>query len=216
MRLWTGDIHSHPGGLGRPSQKDGKGTGDLGYVEEVFAQNEAMLWFAVPILTNTGKDREVSLHPWLCRRGQPLDLYWADLKVCGTEFFPPRQFNPDWESASDVDSATVTPTPLVAPSHDQPQPIFDLNLFEQLLGTAVTQRMCSTGSISLMFTKRGVRITLALSPGAPSEKPFVTAKRGAWETQFTQYRWRQKGSQDLTIRLAHLCTEVLQLASQDF
>ncbi len=100
MRLWTGDIHSHPGNYGSPSGKSGKGLGDLGYVEEVFATNESMRWFLMPIITRTGTD-EVTIHPWIIERGQkggPPKVYTADVHVCEVSEFPARQFNPDWEA----------------------------------------------------------------------------------------------------------------------
>jgi hypothetical protein len=95
VRLWTGDIHSHPGWLGRPSGRAGRGLGDLGYVEEVFASDETAEWFLLPILTGTGTD-EVVIHPWVCRRGEPLSLYIAELQICEVSEFPEREFNPQW------------------------------------------------------------------------------------------------------------------------
>lgn len=96
MRLWSGDVHSHPGGLGRPSGKHGHALGDLGYVEEVFEQNETMEYFLIPILTNTGTG-EVVFNPWVCRRGRPVQLMTARLKIYpNTRYFPKRVFNPEW------------------------------------------------------------------------------------------------------------------------
>lgn len=96
MRLWTGDVHSHPGLMGRPSGKHGHALGDLGYVEEVFEQNETMEYFFIPILTNTGTG-EVLLNPWICRRGKPVQLMSAHLKIYpNTRYFPQRVFNPEW------------------------------------------------------------------------------------------------------------------------
>lgn len=101
MRLWTGDLHSHPGNFGRPSQKSGTGLGDLGYVEQVFNENEAMRWFLMPILTGSG-DEEVTIHPWVVERSQNGDapkVYLAELRVCDVSEFPARQFNPAWEAS---------------------------------------------------------------------------------------------------------------------
>lgn len=96
FRLWTGHIHSHPGGFGSPSGKSGRAMGDLGYVEETFEMNEWMEWFFVPILTGTGTD-EVTIHPWVCRRGNPVKLMIADLQVTVPGRFPKRPFNSEWE-----------------------------------------------------------------------------------------------------------------------
>jgi len=93
-RVWTGDIHSHPGSYGSPSPSAGRGLGDLGYVQEVFEQNEAMQFFFVPILTNTGNGGPVTIHPWVARRHGLLMV--ADLKVCSADEFPERQYNPEW------------------------------------------------------------------------------------------------------------------------
>lgn len=97
-RLWTADIHSHAGNFGSPSWKVGKGLGDLGYVEEVFKQNETMQFFFIPILTGTGT-AEVCIWPWVCQRGEGDEpvLMFADLRVCNTSSFPARPFNPKWE-----------------------------------------------------------------------------------------------------------------------
>jgi molybdopterin/thiamine biosynthesis adenylyltransferase len=96
MRLWSGDLHSHPGGMGHPSGKSGRALGDLGYVEEVFEMTEWMEWFFIPILTGTGTD-DVTIHPWVCRRGRPVELMIADLQVCSASRFPKRVFNADWQ-----------------------------------------------------------------------------------------------------------------------
>jgi molybdopterin/thiamine biosynthesis adenylyltransferase len=112
MRLWTGDIHSHPGDFGSPSQKSGKGLGDLGYVEEVFASNESMQWFLLPIFTRTGMD-EVTIHPWVIERaknGGPPKVYIADVQVCEVSEFPMRQFNPAWEASLTAQPAELSET----------------------------------------------------------------------------------------------------------
>ncbi|NLX54196.1 MAG: ThiF family adenylyltransferase [Planctomycetaceae bacterium] len=92
-RVWTGDIHSHPGSEGVPSGGVGPAMGDLAYVEEVFAMNEAMLYFLIPILTATGTD-EVVIHPWVCHRESGLMI--ATVRVVEREQFPVREFNPVW------------------------------------------------------------------------------------------------------------------------
>jgi molybdopterin/thiamine biosynthesis adenylyltransferase len=99
MRLWSGDLHSHPFGCTCPSGKSGRALGDLGYVEEVFEMTEWMEWFFIPILTSTGSD-DVTLHPWVCRRGRDglgVDLMIADVRICDVSEFPNRAYNPDWE-----------------------------------------------------------------------------------------------------------------------
>lgn len=103
VRLWTGDVHSHPGSNGFPSGKAGPSLGDLGYVEEVFRVNEWLQWFALVILTGTGEDRdEVVVWPWLISRDDPHRPMLADLRLCDVDEFPSRQFNPAWEERSVV------------------------------------------------------------------------------------------------------------------
>jgi molybdopterin/thiamine biosynthesis adenylyltransferase len=96
MMVWDGDLHSHPGGYGHPSPKAGTGLGDLGYVEEVFDQNEWMEWFFLPIITGSGTD-DVVIHPWVCRRGRGHSPMLAELRICEVEEFPERECNPQWE-----------------------------------------------------------------------------------------------------------------------
>ncbi|MCD4785284.1 MAG: hypothetical protein K8T10_15815 [Candidatus Eremiobacteraeota bacterium] len=109
MRVWNGDIHTHPGKkFGRPSSKSGEGLGDMGYVEEVFRQNEWMEFFALPILTNTGKGKIPRLWPWICRRGNPPELYFAELVVCKADKFPERIYNPYWEKELESKKDIVT------------------------------------------------------------------------------------------------------------
>jgi molybdopterin/thiamine biosynthesis adenylyltransferase len=96
MRLWTGDVHSHPGYSGRPSASVGRGLGDLGYAERVFEENEWMEWFLMPILTGTGT-REVTIHPWVIHRDAPhRPMIASSVELCSPEQFPERTFNRSW------------------------------------------------------------------------------------------------------------------------
>ena len=97
MRLWSGDIHSHPGLAGIPSPATGRGLGDLGYVAEVFDQNEVHQHFLMPIVTRVGTDKPPILSPWVLERNDPSRPLWANVRICRVEQFPTRQFNPDWE-----------------------------------------------------------------------------------------------------------------------
>lgn len=97
-RVWSGDIHSHPGGLGTPSSEEKLGHGDLGYVHAFFEQNEWAEWFLLPILTHTGPAAtQVVLHPWVCKRANPVDLFTTDVRVCNPNQFPRREFNVEYE-----------------------------------------------------------------------------------------------------------------------
>lgn len=96
-KLWVADLHSHPGSLESPSGKNGAGLGDLGYVEEIFRENEWMQHFFVVILSRTGDGREVTVTPWLVSRDSPHRPLLADLVVCDATEFPERTFNPAFE-----------------------------------------------------------------------------------------------------------------------
>ncbi len=102
LRLWSGDLHSHPGGYAEPSPKSGKGLGDLGYVEEVFNRNETMEYFHMPIATGTGPDsNEVEISPWVVQRGRngsPPQLFIAEGRVCEVSDFPKRVLEPEFEA----------------------------------------------------------------------------------------------------------------------
>lgn len=111
LRLWTADIHSHPGGFGSPSDKVGEGLGDLGFVEAVFDLNETIQYFMIPILTSTGPDSTlVDIHPWIVSRDDPDRPMCAELRVCTPDQFPRRAFNSEWERRI-ATSATVSDAP---------------------------------------------------------------------------------------------------------
>lgn len=116
QRLWTGDMHSHPGGFRRPSPGIGRGLGDLGYVAEVFAQNPWMEYFLLPILTDTDPGSECNITPWVIHRAEPNRPLLAELRICSVDEFPERIFNPDWEreqaSASKMPDADAPGPPV--------------------------------------------------------------------------------------------------------
>jgi len=104
-REWSGDIHSHPGSEwgGRPSGQSGRALGDLGYVREVFATNESMQYFLLPIITHgqnqKNGQRVAYLHTWVIERGREDEPMIANVKVCRASDFPERIWNPEWEAA---------------------------------------------------------------------------------------------------------------------
>ena len=92
MRFWTGDIHSHPGGVSSPSLSSGpRRLGDLGYVEMVFEQNELMRYFLLPIITGSGTGNP-TIHAWVCQRDVQRPMI-ADVRVCNVQEFPPNVFS---------------------------------------------------------------------------------------------------------------------------
>ena len=204
IKLWTGDAHSHPGGIGHPSSKSGQGLGDLGYVEEVFDQNESMQWYAMPILTNVGRhDRPVSIWPWVVERGA-LRPRWAELRVCQADEFPARIFPEDWlawaeapreQAAVAVDLARLGDL-LGVPVHDAGLP---------RLSRAIELRLQSAGG-------REVVLVLDLPAEFPRRRPTVFVRDEAAELQSVYIRWR---SAPVPVaperRLAALCGRVVDL-----
>lgn len=92
-RHWWGDIHSHPGGYGRPSPAVGDGLGDLGYAAKVFEENEAPLWYFMPIVTLSSE--AVFISPFLINRNDPHRPFIAPaINVCDSKQFPDAEFNP--------------------------------------------------------------------------------------------------------------------------
>jgi len=122
MRLWTGDIHSHPDHFVRPSAESGPGQGDLGYARMVFEQNEWMEWFLMPILTGCGSS-EVTIHPWVIARDDVDRPYVASsVLVCPADEFPEREFNPVWLRGGSARPSPPPPAPVPPPAPPQQAP----------------------------------------------------------------------------------------------
>lgn len=90
-RQWWGDVHSHPGDSNTPSGKSGPGLGDMGYAEQVFAQNEAIQWFFMPIVNH--QDNKVFISPYIISRYNPTTpLIAPSLDICSDDDFPEAEF----------------------------------------------------------------------------------------------------------------------------
>jgi len=99
LRIWTGDIHSHPGKGGYPSPESGDGLGDLGYVRKVFDNHQYLDFFLLPIITIEG--RKIVIHPWIIDRKDPSNpLIAKNVKVCSASDFP----------IIDLDTSSLEPT----------------------------------------------------------------------------------------------------------
>lgn len=169
LRLWTGDIHSHPGDFGRPSRRAGPGLGDLGYVEAVFEANETMQFFFIPILTGVGTGRMATLHPWIVSRDTPTEPMWAEALVCRVDVFPPRVFNPEWEArqaASSVEAAA-------------PAWAYDIARLVDLVGAQVRKEPVVDNGVTLIRLEvRGRSIDVSLPVGFPHAPPYLTTDIG--------------------------------------
>jgi len=239
VRLWTADLHSHPGGHGAPSSKVGVGLGDLGYAEEVFKQNSPMRYFMMPILTGTGNGGEVEIHPWICVRGQPPILMRADFRVCDVDEFPERVFNPDWlgvdvgadqdpaELAEEPAEAEVTHVPppalvqepavrhvLVGPKL-VPQP-FDVAVFSSLCSECEVTANFFAAALCLAVKDHQVELFVELQPEFPLVAPGITIKLEDAYYRFGPVRWAGFVVDGAEQRLARLCRWLLTGLSDDF
>ena len=99
MRLWAGDIHSHPGSFGYPSRESGDGIGDLGYVRKVFINFPYLRFFLLPIITlEAGR---IVIHPWVIDRTRPGVPLIANVRVCPPSEFP--EIKPDYSALEDLE-----------------------------------------------------------------------------------------------------------------
>jgi hypothetical protein len=125
-RVWHGDVHSHPGGLGRPSGVAGPAQGDLGYAKEVLAQNPWMQDYFIPIVTNSFGEKV--LWSWVVHRDEPTRARIAEVVVTEPENFPPRRFAPEWEKANTTQSEdqdiSVPEYPEAPKPYEEPEPGF--------------------------------------------------------------------------------------------
>lgn len=190
VRLWAGDIHSHPYGAGRPSGKSGQGLGDLGYVEEVFAQNPWMQHFLLPIVVNPGRDAEIV--PWVVARDHPQRPLRAELQVCPVEEFPERRFNPEWER----EAASPPPT--------RRMPL-DVDRLADRLGAAVT-----VTELRLQIQIGETALVVVVGDTFPVRGPelFVRSQDAGLRPLPVPVSWDAAagaGERDLEARVAELC-----------
>jgi hypothetical protein len=200
MRVWTGDIHSHPGQFGRPSSKAGVALGDLGYVEEVFAQNEWMLWFALPIVTNTGHRRSPMVNCWFIHRCKPDVPMWAEIRICsGVDEFPERKYNPEWEAR-------------VA---RQTMPV-DMDLLAKLLGQDPMDIVKSQDGFSLALQFGNHTFQLDLPHSFPVKPPVLEIQQPDGARMPMPFRWRPVSLQCPEARLLLLCQHAAEYISTEF
>lgn len=191
MKLWTADIHSHPGQFGRPSHKSGKGLGDLGYVEEVLQQNELMEVFFIPILTNTHREGPVEIHPWMVLRQNPHEPLRAEFQVCGVEDFPERPFNPAWEASLKAVSLEATGKRL-----------------RELIVTEIESGSAPQSGGWIRVTQNQVVVELLLPTDFPAQAPEVRFPQNDKATRTFPFHWGKQGS-DPEVRLKNLIESAL-------
>jgi len=212
-----------------PSARVGDGLGDLGYVEKVMAENEWIKEFWLPILTQTGPN-EVTIYPWLCRRGEPLSVYLAEeIWVCDVSEFPVRRFNPAWERAvtasaqreTDVPGTTLKEDPVADPADFEGRngsqttevvlPVgefrFDPEAFKTLVdGTLVGWEQDRTGQQLLRVDHpEGVRLLITLDGSFPGTPPLVIVHDGQDFDRVKPVPWSHSDAGRPEQRLAGLC-----------
>lgn len=194
LKLWSGDIHSHPGQMGVPSPQSGQGLGDLGYAAEVFAQNEAPQYFLMPILTQTGGNGPVVIHPWVVSRDDPYRPLWAPVEICPPEQFPERVFNPAWEAR-------------VSPPH------VNVLWLAKLAGAHVRDTQTAHDAIRILLEMASVLLQVVVPCGFPRVTPQVLIHREEGFVPVT-FHWRDDAQgQAPEQRLASLCRYVVAVAT---
>ena len=194
IKLWSGDIHSHPGHMGVPSPRSGQGLGDLGYVAEVFAQNDAPQYFLMPILTHVSCAGTVVVHPWVVSRDDPYRPLWASVEICQVDHFPQRVFNPFWEMA------------LLPPK-------VDVTWLAELAAATVRDEQITGDAIHILLEVASILVQLIVPRGFPCSKPdvFVQCEGGFVPVHF---HWGEDArDQEPERRLASLCRYVAAVAT---
>ena len=191
-RLWVGDVHSHPGESGRPSLRAGAGLGDLGYVESVFEMNEAMQFYALPIVTGAGTDN-VTIHPWVCVRDRPLRVLCAEVRICNVEEFPTRIFNPEWER-------------LVAaqPSTGRKAEKIDADVVQRHLRRRTVRSVVSDGE-EFFVVCGSQAIQVRIPDGFPIEAPELVLMNPGYFGMIKPIPWAKYSLVQGEERLANLC-----------
>lgn len=106
QRLWVGDVHSHPGGWGRPSKAVGQGLGDIGYAQLLLREHGWLDHFYIFIVTGalTGA---CTLWSWVVRQDEPEVALYLPLCILEAHNFPVRVLNEEWEPERGEDVAST-------------------------------------------------------------------------------------------------------------
>lgn len=197
LRIWHGQVHSHPGNFARPSPAAGQAAGDLGYVAEALRVNEAMQDFFLPIVTGTASTDPV-LWSWVVSRDEPDAVRFAEVRVGPAVEFPLRRFNTEWQTQQEP--AWVPLVPLVP---------LDLPAVASCAGAVL-----SHANGRFLFTRSGITVALDFPERFPLEGPVV-AVLGTHETTFP-YAWRTKHPRRIELRLGRLITAAFCAARKEY
>ncbi|HEX8597029.1 MAG TPA: hypothetical protein VF952_00750 [Chloroflexia bacterium] len=244
IRLWTGDVHSHPGDIGFPSRKSGKGLGDLGYVEEVFSSTEWMQCFFMPIVTQPGQRRSPEgplICPWVVMRDAPDKPMLARLKIGSIDQFPQRQFNPAWEERLDktagrnepedtgsdttseagpeAASAKAATQDLLSKASDEQAGnqrfiIVDPKRLWDLLGAEQVEEDESVRGKALIVAIEGLALRIELPLTFPTSPPELLLIETDGARSSIPFRWDAEVRTEPARRLARLCWAAVRWLSE--
>ena len=209
VRLWTADVHSHPGRMGYPSPKAGPALGDLGYVEAIFEQNEMMQYFLLPILTNTGGDGPIEVHPWVVSRDKPHSPMGAELKICNAAEFPARSFNPIWQPAEQAPEMESAPVP------ESQERIIDRKRLSHLLSANIEVYPLKEKELWVGVKRGEVFVGVILPDDLRGKPPFVFFPDQPDQDALFTFHWRPD-CDDLERRIAEVVKYALEWNTKTF
>lgn len=204
-KLLHGVVHSHPGDFGRPSEAAGEAIGDLGFVAAVFAANEVLQYFALPIVTRTVSG-EARLHPWVAARTSEggVALFRANIQICASDDFPNAVYNPAWEFTFGSDARAMRQESVSSKSIALDVP----RIAHLIEGDA---RIATSESHSeLVALRHGVILKLVLPPDFPDSGPRVLLPSLDTSVLVAPQNWRRKGKGSPEERLAKLIKETVK------
>lgn len=207
MRVWHGDLHSHPGENGFPSRAVGPGLGDLGYAAEVLTTNPWMEDFFFPILTGAGTPT-CTLWPWVMTRQDHGQVRSAVVVIDVPARYPARRYNPDWEAS--VGGQTPKTTPALV-THSVPLIPLDLDEVAILVGLPLT-----SGMYGWRFTRREVAVELSFPSSFPTVPPTVTVVTPSDLVLPFGFRWATRRRERVEYRLARLIRAALSATNKEY
>ena len=137
-----GFVHSHPPGVTRLSGDFGNNTGDLGYLNAIFAAMPGLKHFLVPLAFTEPDTGAFSLIPYIAKRGEIENYYQAALVVDGEILVPaPQRQRRSWLRRTVLGRALPRRTPPTRPPVPEtagPMPAMDP---KRLTGAVDVERM---------------------------------------------------------------------------
>jgi hypothetical protein len=172
--------------------------GDLGYAQAVFESNEAMQFFAMPIVVGSATSH-VTIHPWVCMREHPLQLLAAEVRICEAHEFPERVFNPVWErSVAKQKQLVATPSAI------------RLELLRQHLQNATVRVVENATEEALLVERAGLEIMIEIPNGFPTAEPRLVIRTPTGPQEFSPVPWAKWSVANAEERVARLCSWIYE------